>query len=253
SISSICTLSCAPCLQLLELESLPKDVTRSAYTQRILEIVSNIRKQKEEITKILSDTKELQKEINSLTGKLDRTFAVTDELIFKDAKRDEAVRKAYKYLAALHESCSQLIQTIEDTGTILREIRDLEEQIESETSKKTLEAGGRDPREDYRALTEELTKLLGITRETCECCTGQPPPARELSPFRLCSASEAVRAWGESQPRLSSLASLTEWPKNPAETQPVLRGNVAPGSSSCHRLDIEDVWRGKPGIGSIPY
>ncbi|KAF6730207.1 Coiled-coil domain-containing protein 22 [Oryzias melastigma] len=86
-----------------ELESLPQDVSRSAYTQRILEIVSNIKKQKEEITKILSDTRELQKEINSLTGKLDRTFAVTDELVFKDAKKDESVRKSYKYLAALHE------------------------------------------------------------------------------------------------------------------------------------------------------
>lgn len=32
---------------------------------------------------ILSDTKNLQKEINSLTGKLDRTFAVTDEMVFK--------------------------------------------------------------------------------------------------------------------------------------------------------------------------
>uniref|UniRef100_A0A8D0GVT3 Coiled-coil domain-containing protein 22 n=1 Tax=Sphenodon punctatus TaxID=8508 RepID=A0A8D0GVT3_SPHPU len=68
---------------LSELESLPKDVSRSAYTQRILEIVGNICKQKEEITKILLDTKDLQKEINSLTGKLDRTFAVTDELVFK--------------------------------------------------------------------------------------------------------------------------------------------------------------------------
>ncbi|XP_015274946.1 PREDICTED: coiled-coil domain-containing protein 22 [Gekko japonicus] len=150
---------------LLELESLPKDVSRSAYTQRILEIVSNIRKQKEEITKILSDTKELQKEINSLTGKLDRTFAVTDELVFKDAKRDEAVRKAYKYLAALHESCSQLIQTIEDTGTILREIRDLEEQIESETSKKTLSNLER-ILSDYRALKQENAALLSRTRET---------------------------------------------------------------------------------------
>ncbi|XP_074927403.1 coiled-coil domain-containing protein 22 [Chelonoidis abingdonii] len=72
------------CRQLLtELESLPKDVSRAAYTQRILEIIGNIRKQKEEITKILSDTRALQKEINSLTGKLDRTFAVTDELVFK--------------------------------------------------------------------------------------------------------------------------------------------------------------------------
>lgn len=35
-----------------ELETLPKDVSRLAYTQRILEIVGNIRKQKEEITKV---------------------------------------------------------------------------------------------------------------------------------------------------------------------------------------------------------
>ena len=74
----------------------------------------------------------------------------------QDAKKDESVRKSYKYLAALHEvrlnllssvcktrphmlaglipcpppqNCNQLIQTIEDTGTILREIRDLEEQV----------------------------------------------------------------------------------------------------------------------------
>ncbi|KAM6475716.1 coiled-coil domain-containing protein 22 [Liasis olivaceus] len=150
---------------LVELESLPKDICRSAYTQRILEIVGNICKQKEEITKILHDTKELQKEINSLAGKLDRTFAVTDELVFKDAKRDEAVRKAYKYLAALHENCSQLIQTIEDTGTILREIRDLEEQIESETSKKTLSNLER-ILGDYRAIKQENTALLSRSRET---------------------------------------------------------------------------------------
>ncbi|XP_052519132.1 coiled-coil domain-containing protein 22 [Budorcas taxicolor] len=147
-----------------ELETLPKDVSRLAYTQRILEIVGNIRKQKEEITKILSDTKELQKEINSLSGKLDRTFAVTDELVFKDAKKDDAVRKAYKYLAALHENCSQLIQTIEDTGTIMREVRDLEEQIETEMGKKTLSNLDK-IREDYRALRQENAGLLGQVRE----------------------------------------------------------------------------------------
>ncbi|KAI5763904.1 CCDC22 [Gulo gulo luscus] len=148
-----------------ELETLPRDVSRLAYTQRILEIVGNIRKQKEEITKILSDTKELQKEINSLSGKLDRTFAVTDELVFKDAKKDDAVRKAYKYLAALHENCSQLIQTIEDTGTIMREVRDLEEQIETEMGKKTL-SNLEKIREDYRALRQENASLLGRVRET---------------------------------------------------------------------------------------
>uniref|UniRef100_A0A8C8SW10 Coiled-coil domain-containing protein 22 n=1 Tax=Pelusios castaneus TaxID=367368 RepID=A0A8C8SW10_9SAUR len=153
------------CRQLLaELESLPKDVSRAAYTQRILEIVSNIRKQTEEISKILSDTRALQKEINQLTGKLDRTFAVTDELVFKDAKRDESVRKAYKYLAALHENCTQLIQTIEDAGAIQREIRDLEEQIESEGAKKTT-ANLERILSDYRALRQENAVLLGRTQE----------------------------------------------------------------------------------------
>ncbi|KAM4611072.1 coiled-coil domain-containing protein 22 [Polymixia lowei] len=147
-----------------ELENLPKDVSRSAYTLRILEIVGNIKKQKEEITKILSDTKELQKEINNLTGKLDRTFAVTDELVFKDAKKDESVRKSYKYLAALHENCSQLIQTIEDTGTILREIRDLEEQIETENGNKTV-ANLERILEDYKAIRQENSALAAKVRE----------------------------------------------------------------------------------------
>uniref|UniRef100_A0A4W6E614 Coiled-coil domain-containing protein 22 n=1 Tax=Lates calcarifer TaxID=8187 RepID=A0A4W6E614_LATCA len=148
----------------IELENLPQDVSRSAYTQRILEIVSNIKKQKEEITKILSDTKDLQKEINNLTGKLDRTFAVTDELVFKDAKKDESVRKAYKYLAALHENCNQLIQTIEDTGTILREIRDLEEQIETENGNKTV-ANLERILDDYKAIRQENSVLAAKVRE----------------------------------------------------------------------------------------
>eukprot|EP00064_Thunnus_orientalis_P017907 superscaffoldBa00003946_g17993 len=174
-----------------ELENLPQDASRSAYTQRILEIVSNIKKQKEEITKILSDTKELQKEINSLTGKLDRTFAVTDELVFKDAKKDESVRKSYKYLAALHEvrsnmvflniccsecvilyltsyiflqNCNHLIQTIEDTGTILREIRDLEEQIETEHGNKTV-ANLERILDDYKAIRQENSALAAKVRE----------------------------------------------------------------------------------------
>uniref|UniRef100_A0A8V5GR30 Coiled-coil domain-containing protein 22 n=1 Tax=Melopsittacus undulatus TaxID=13146 RepID=A0A8V5GR30_MELUD len=146
-----------------ELEALPRDVSRAIYTQRILEIVGNIRKQKEEISKILVDTRALQKEINSLVGKLERTFSVTDELLFKDAKRDEVVRKAYKYLAALHENCAQLIRTIEDTGTIQREIRDLEEQIEAETSSKPPASLER-ILSDCRALREENAALAARPR-----------------------------------------------------------------------------------------
>uniref|UniRef100_A0A8C8DVF9 Coiled-coil domain-containing protein 22 n=1 Tax=Oryzias sinensis TaxID=183150 RepID=A0A8C8DVF9_9TELE len=152
---------------LTELESLPQDASRSAYTQRILEIVRGFSQQKMSlffISRILSDTRELQKEINSLTGKLDRTFAVTDELVFKDAKKDESVRKAYKYLAALHENCNQLIQTIEDTGTILREIRDLEEQIETENGNKTV-ANLERILDDFKAIRQENAALAAKVKE----------------------------------------------------------------------------------------
>ena len=80
-----------------------KDLSRVSYTRRIMEIVHNIQRQKEDINKILGDTRLVQKEINQLTGKLDRVFTVTDEQIFRDARKDEARRKAYKLLANLRE------------------------------------------------------------------------------------------------------------------------------------------------------
>ena len=38
--------------EVVEYETMSKDVNRSAYTRRILEIVGNIKKQKEEINKV---------------------------------------------------------------------------------------------------------------------------------------------------------------------------------------------------------
>ena len=46
---------------------------------------------------------QVQKEINQLAGKLDRVFTMTDELVYKDARKDEARRQAYKILAGLRE------------------------------------------------------------------------------------------------------------------------------------------------------
>ncbi|XP_041359094.1 coiled-coil domain-containing protein 22 homolog [Gigantopelta aegis] len=142
-----------------EYERITKDVNRSAYTKKIMEIVSNIKKQKQEIDKVLVDTREIQKEINLLSGKLDRTFIVADELIFKDAKKDESVKKAYRFLAALHENCDQLIKTVEETGVIMREIRDLEEQIEAEQSKKVL-ANLQKISEDFQQMKKENATMI---------------------------------------------------------------------------------------------
>lgn len=44
------------------------------------------------------------------------------------AKKDEIIRKCYKLLAAIHSNSSTIISSVKQTGTIGREIKDLEEQ-----------------------------------------------------------------------------------------------------------------------------
>uniref|UniRef100_A0A1A8CEG9 Coiled-coil domain-containing protein 22 n=1 Tax=Nothobranchius kadleci TaxID=1051664 RepID=A0A1A8CEG9_NOTKA len=61
-------------------------------------------------------------------------------------------------------NCNQLIQTIEDTGTILREIRDLEEQIETENSNKSVSNLQR-ILDDYKAIRQENAALAAKIRE----------------------------------------------------------------------------------------
>lgn len=116
-------------------EAVNKQVGRASYTRRTFEIVRNITKQKEDINRVLQDTRVLQKDIAQLSEKLGRVFSETDELIFANAKKDEASRQAYKHLASLHSTCNDLLLGVENTGAILREIRELEEQIEAEETK----------------------------------------------------------------------------------------------------------------------
>ena len=67
---------------------------------------------------ILIDTRALQKEINTITDTLNRSFAVSSELVFKvqllhlphavitllqEALSDETAKQAYKDLVAMHE------------------------------------------------------------------------------------------------------------------------------------------------------
>ena len=132
-----------------EHERMSKDLSRVSYTHRIMEIVLNIQRQKEDIGKILGDTRQVQKEINQLSGKLERIFTVTDEQVYKDARKDEARRTAYKLLASLREvgvvcgcgyawlgffvlflqNCDSVVEAIKETGQIKRDQRDLEEQV----------------------------------------------------------------------------------------------------------------------------
>lgn len=65
-----------------ERAKLPKNLNRALYTHRIMDITSSIAKQNKEIDKITSDIRDIQKTINQNSSTLQRSDAVTEELIF---------------------------------------------------------------------------------------------------------------------------------------------------------------------------
>uniref|UniRef100_F6ULS9 Coiled-coil domain-containing protein 22 n=1 Tax=Ciona intestinalis TaxID=7719 RepID=F6ULS9_CIOIN len=142
-----------------ELESVKRDISRQSYTRRILEIVASIHKQKQEIQRVIQDVKQVQKTMNRLKGRAERTFSAADEVIFKDAKHDEGSKQAYKYLVSLHDNCATLLKTVEETGLIMREIRDFEGQIDIETGKNA-EENLEKILKDYKEIKKENTEMI---------------------------------------------------------------------------------------------
>ncbi|KAH9506683.1 coiled-coil domain-containing protein 22 homolog [Dermatophagoides farinae] len=111
--------------------------SRGSYTRRIIEIIQNVKKQNDETLKVVSEMKAVQKDINNLNGKIERSFAIADETLFHEARQNEWNRNCYKSLALLQSSFTELLQAITEIGVHLREIRKLEEMIESENNRKT--------------------------------------------------------------------------------------------------------------------
>ncbi|EDV97018.1 coiled-coil domain-containing protein 22 homolog [Drosophila grimshawi] len=111
---------------------------RKEYTLRIHEFIGNIRKQRDDIFKVLDDTRQLQKQLNVVAAQLERQFNYTDDLLFQSAKHDLHAKKAYKLLAQLHAHCSELVECVTNTGNVSKEIRELEVQIDGEKMKNVL-------------------------------------------------------------------------------------------------------------------
>lgn len=71
--------------------------TRTAFTKQIVGIVNNTNKQKEQISKTNIEIRSLQKELNNLTGKLERTFQEADGKLFKvrNSRREKPRKKRF--------------------------------------------------------------------------------------------------------------------------------------------------------------
>ncbi|XP_057997979.1 uncharacterized protein LOC131176985 isoform X1 [Hevea brasiliensis] len=113
----------------VDLGKLPKLPTRTSYIERIKEITKNSRKQDADIERILKETREIQLESNSIRECLDRTYAVLDEMIFREAKKDPVGRQAYRLLTSIHECFEQISEKILMSDRIQREVAEYEKKL----------------------------------------------------------------------------------------------------------------------------
>ncbi|XP_075513828.1 uncharacterized protein LOC142549006 isoform X1 [Primulina tabacum] len=107
----------------------PKLAPRRSYIEQINEITKNSRKQDTDIQLILKDTRELQLESNTLQERLNRTFAVLEETILREAKKDAVARKAHTLIASIHETFEQITEKILATDRSRRNIADYEAKL----------------------------------------------------------------------------------------------------------------------------
>ena len=72
----------------------------------------------------------MQREINAAQEALSRAYALVDETIFRDAKKDDASRDAYRLLTSIHSGFADLAARVDETSPSGRALRDLERKLE---------------------------------------------------------------------------------------------------------------------------
>ncbi|XP_024527054.1 coiled-coil domain-containing protein 22 homolog [Selaginella moellendorffii] len=112
------------------LANCPKQAPKGSYVRRITELVKNSKKQETDVTKIIHETRILQRDYNATQERLGRIHLLVDELIFRDAKIEPQCRLAYRILTGMHESFGGLVEKVLEMDKLDREIADLEAKLE---------------------------------------------------------------------------------------------------------------------------
>lgn len=116
--------------QLLEeYEAAPKNVHRPSFVRRVNEIIKNIKKQEVEVQKIVNDTRSVQADIKSAEAVLQRTYAMVEETLFREARSDDLCKAAYKHLHGMHTGFAELVSKVEATGAARRAQTDLQRKL----------------------------------------------------------------------------------------------------------------------------
>ncbi|CAN8321923.1 unnamed protein product [Cochlearia groenlandica] len=123
------------CKLYAELESQPKAAPRKSYIHRIKEITKNSRKLDSDIQRISGETRELKVESNSIRERMHRSYAVVDEMVTREVKKDPALRQVYKLVTSTHGIFEQISEKILMTDRLRREAVDYEKKLGSITGR----------------------------------------------------------------------------------------------------------------------
>lgn len=106
---------------------------RSEYIEEIFRINSVINKQEAEIENTRNDIKKQSSTLNSTSEKVSRTWALLDELIYREAKEknEDWIKETYKLVADILGNYERILLCLEETGKIKSNILDMNQRIEN--------------------------------------------------------------------------------------------------------------------------
>merc|ERR1711874_334653 len=143
-----------------EIESLKSgEKPREFYTSRILDLVRQIERLRSGVDQVIEDVKSVQKDINNLNGKLERTFIeITFTMENMINNKEPYIEQSLDITRKIHANASDIVETIRKTGAIGREIRDMESQIKNEESRDLKSKIGK-LSQDFTFLQQENASL----------------------------------------------------------------------------------------------
>jgi len=148
------------------LKNVPKE-NRSTYTTKILFLVGAVKKQRIEISKILIDMRNVQKDINNTSEKLNRTFSLVEELIFADAKKDPTGKQSYTLTVQLNSIFNELTELVTKTGQAANASLVLTDKIDK-LQTRTTALNMQQMEDDLKQVKEENAKLQDKLKEIKE-------------------------------------------------------------------------------------
>ena len=133
--------------------------SRAEYSERLIEINRNVRRQKMEMNKMLGENFKLRKEIADMQETLGRSFSAADELFFAEAKNSADRKEMYRSLVGIHDGYASIVKDTDQVVSTSSTISDMESQVQ-ELSGRLSASALEGMQRDLAAMEEENKQLV---------------------------------------------------------------------------------------------